>query len=147
MKFQKPLRVKVVIVMTTLKLAFMLLTIVLFYFTKDLEPGARNAMTGIRDGIIEGYGLNYNDLNYAFGKLIGRSIFPLIFAGLTLYFITLRKFWPTIVAVILDILTGFSLGIPLFTILILIVLLTKPARNYLKGIQPETASDILDEGL
>tara|TARA_Y100000815_G_C13032389_1_gene383628 strand:+ start:192 stop:611 length:420 start_codon:yes stop_codon:yes gene_type:complete len=132
----KPLVVKIIIGIILLKLTIILLTIGLFYLTKDLDPTTITAMTGIRDGIIEKFNLNSTGLEYEFGRLIGKLLIPAILAILTLTFVVNRKFWFALIVVSLDFMFGLSQGFPLLTIVILIMILTNPTRNYLKNTNP-----------
>ena len=147
MNAQRPFRLQIVITFTLLKFSIFLLTIGLLYLTKDMDPNALNAMTGIRDGIIKTFELDINNLDYEFGRLIGKLFFPILFSVLIIYFIVKRKFWPTIVAVILDILTGHTYGVPLLSYVILIVIFTKPAKYYSKNLMVQRYSDLLDHDI
>jgi hypothetical protein len=89
-------------------------------------------MAGIREGLIEKFNLNSNNLEYEFGRLIGKLFIPILLGILTLVFVVNRKFWSTIIAVSLDLIMGLSQGVPLLTVVILIIILTNPTRNYLK---------------
>lgn len=132
MNSKKPLSVKIVIGLTLVKLIIILLTISLFYVTKDLDPTEGTTMAGIREGLIEKFNLNSNNLEYEFGRLIGKLFIPILLGILTLVFVVNRKFWSTIIAVSLDLIMGLSQGVPLLTVVILIIILTNPTRNYLK---------------
>lgn len=131
MSEKKPVIIQGITALLAVKLVIALLTLILFYFAKDLPLGAETALAGMRDAVVDQFGLDISDPDYAFGQLIGKMIVPSLLTFGALLFVLMRKFWPTVVVMTLDFLFGLSQGIPIMAVIILILLWTNPSRDYL----------------
>ncbi|MEZ4688481.1 MAG: hypothetical protein R3B47_21190 [Bacteroidia bacterium] len=127
----KPITVKVITGLLVFKLIVIFLTIAFFYFTKDIDPNSRSALAGIRDGIIELNDLDKTNFGYALGRLIGKQVIPFLLMILALVFVHERRFWPILIVLFLNLLIEASQGIPLLTIIMIILLWTRSAKSYL----------------
>jgi len=130
---KKPSGVKVIIGITTWKLVAILVIIGTFYFTRDMDPAARNVAAGMRDAIIKRFSINMANFDYELGRLIGKFVMPALLAIITLVSVYSRKFWLAIIVIIADLLIGLVHGFPILTLIILIIALTNPSRSYLKN--------------
>ncbi len=79
-----------------------------------------------------------NEFNYSLGLLTGTLIFPFALSALGLMFIRKRKYTPLIIVVVLDLLIALSRGIPFISVILLVLILMKPSRDYLR---PQVAED------
>ena len=131
MKEKKPVIIQGITALLAVKLVITLLTLILFYFAKDIPQGAETTLASMRDAVVEQFNLDISDPDYAFGQLIGKLIVPSLLTLGALLFILMRKFWPTVVVMTLDFLFGLSQGIPFMAVIILILLWTNPSRDYL----------------
>ena len=144
MTSRRPLATNIVRVLLFLRLGFMLLVVVFFTLTRNVNPEEQPVLAGIRSGIVNSFSLESNDFPYNFGRLIGYQLIPALFCILLLNIIEKRKFGPAVLVASLDLLIGFSLGIPVLQIAVLILILTNPTKNYLKKITVDTTPrDIL----
>lgn len=147
MNKKSPLILKIVKGYLLLRIVVFILVIITFFFVKDLNPSHLNVLTGIRKGIMNSFNLIEENIDYQFGLLIGKLIFPIVLNLLAFYFLSIRKFWLALISVFLVLLTGFTLGIPFLTFIILIIISCNPSRDYLKRIEPKRKInlDLIDE--
>ena len=130
MKNEKPLAVRFAKGLLLFKILFIILIIITFLFVRNLQGDS--TLVGIKDAIMDNLNLISNDPDYALGKLVGKSIVHIVIAVITIVLLHNRQLMATIIALLLSILIFISQGIPFIEIAVLILLLTKQARNYLK---------------
>ena len=130
MKNEKPLAVRFAKGLLLFKILFIILIIITFLFVRNLQGDS--ALVGVKDAIMDNLNLISNDPDYALGKLVGKSIVHIVIAVITIVLLHNRQLMATIIALLLSILIFISQGIPFIEIAVLILLLTKQARNYLK---------------
>ena len=130
MKNEKPLAVRFANGLLLFKILFIILIIITFLFVRNLQGDS--ALVGVKDAIMDNLNLISNDPDYALGKLVGKSIVHIVIAVITIVLLHNRQLMATIIALLLSILIFISQGIPFIEIAVLILLLTKQARNYLK---------------
>jgi hypothetical protein len=140
---KKPGNILIINVILAMKAFVFAATIIVFIFIKDVNPNERSFLSGMRRAIYEKFNLKSEDAHYFLGYLIGQLLIPIILTGLIFVFLKERKFWPMIIVVILDILYGLPVGIPVLSILILILVCSLPARNYFKGIENNPEDKVL----
>jgi len=145
MKSKKPTIVKVANGLILMKLITLVLSIALFYFVKDVDSSQQDITSGLKEGLIEAFNISSNDMDYAFGLLIGKLAIPILLLSLALTFFYNRKFGLVVAVMVLVFIVELTKGIPLLSLIILILLLTNPTRGYLKNEVVE--SDVLDENL
>lgn len=130
---KKPLAVKIVLGLIIFKLIFILLYIGLFYLAFYSTTEGMSLLTGIREAFVEILNFNSTNIDYEFGLLVGKLLIPILLSVLTLIFLVNRKFWLTIFIISIDILVGLSQGTPLLPLILFIMVVLNPTRNYLKN--------------
>ena len=133
MTTMKPKPINLIKGLLILRLTLTALIVIIFFFIKDLDNSQRTFWSGLQNGIIASLHSDDSDPNILFGYLVGQALFPVILALLQIKFINDRRYIPMLITVILDLLFGLSQGFTLFPIIILIVILTQPTKNYLKN--------------
>ena len=130
MKNEKPLAVRFAKGLLLFKILFIILIIITFLLVRNLQGDS--TLVGIKAAIMDNLNLISNDPDYALGKLVGKSIVHIVIAVITIVLLHNRQLMATIIALLLSILIFISQGIPFIEIAVLILLLTKQARKYLK---------------
>ena len=130
MKNEKPLAVRFAKGLLLFKILFIILIIITFLFVRNLQGDS--TLVGIKAAIMDNLNLISNDPDYVLGKLVGKSIVHIVIAVITIVLLHNRQLMATIIALLLSILIFISQGIPFIEIAVLILLLTKQARKYLK---------------
>ena len=133
MTTMKPKPINLIKGLLIFRLTLTALIVIIFFFIKDLDNSQRTFWSGLQNGIIASLHSDDSDPTILFGYLVGQALFPVILALLQIKFINDRRYIPMLITVILDLLFGLSQGFTLFPIIILIVILTQPTKNYLKN--------------
>jgi hypothetical protein len=100
--------------------------------TKDVTVGEESIRAGMRAALNNRLGLNYGFSSYEFGYLMGSVMFPMLFVALVFLFVLKRKFVWVVVFAVLELIVGLAFSFPFLSIIILVVILTNPTRDYLK---------------
>ena len=135
----KPTSIKIIKGLLIFRLILTGIIVVVFFFIKDLDSSQRTFWTGLKNGIIASLHLDSENTNTIFGYLIGSILIPVILGLLQIKFVNERKYKAMLITVIFDLIFGLSQGFSLFPIIILILILTQPTKNYLKN-KEETQS-------
>jgi len=139
---KKPWTIKVIIGFFIAKLFFIALIIITFGIVKDIDSATRTFGAGIKDAMVRRYHLDMTESSYAFGKLMGLNLIPLLVAVLGIIFILNRKYIPTLVTLIIDLLIGLGMMNPFVAIINIILFLQKKSKYYMKGIDESIEKDM-----
>jgi hypothetical protein len=130
---KKPLSVKVLNILLWLKIAALPLILLMYFATSDVADATeRSVAAGMRQALIERFNVSYGYSAYEFGYLVGNLGIKIIPAILLLIFVAKRKFTWVIIFLCLDFLFALSSGFPLLSIVVVVLVVTNPTRNYLK---------------
>ena len=144
---RKPTGTKIAIALLLLKIALPILTMIIYSVIAEMELSNRGILAGIRAGIEDWYGLNLaNSAEFNSGLILGRSMFPIVASLGALYAILSRRFTWVVVTLLINLVFDASSGFPIMVLLILVLCLINPTRNYLR-IRPSIDERILDSDL
>jgi hypothetical protein len=138
---KKPWTIKVIIGLFITKLIFIALIIITFGIVKDIDSDTRTGGAGIKDALVSSFNLDMSNSAYAFGTLIGTNLIPALVAILGIIFILNRKFIPSLIILIIDLLIGLGMMNPFIAITNIILFLLKSSKNYMKGIDESVKKD------
>lgn len=102
----------------------------------DFESG-QGLISWFMQGMIELFELKTEDMDFALGQLTGKLMVPSVLTLLAYLLLRASKYWPTLIVLALDLMFGLSAGIPVLTIIVLVLLSTKPAREFLQQERPQ----------
>ena len=128
---KKPITVKAITSLLVFKLVVIFLTIAFFYFSKNIDPNSKSILAVIKDAIIVFNDLDTSNFGYALGRLSAKQFIPFVLVIWALIFVHERRFWAILIVLFLNLLIEASQGIPLLTIIMIILLWTRSAKSYL----------------
>ncbi|WP_044211667.1 hypothetical protein [Flammeovirga sp. OC4] len=133
MKDRKPISIKIIQFVIVLRLSVTIGIIITYFFFKDLPADQLSWETGVRDATVEQFELNTSDTRYALGQLIGVLLLRSTFILLTWLFIDLKKLKLARTMGIIQVLLEVGrLVFPSTSLIILVLLFRKSAKNYLE---------------
>lgn len=135
-----PTSIKAIKILLFFKLSIIVLTVASFWFLKDIDSSTRSVLSGIKDGIIDHFDLAVDNKNteYQFGRLLGNLLIPFLLIILLIFSIKEKRFIASIIFISIDIVFGLAKGLPILSIILLILILTTSSRIYLKQIAKNT---------
>jgi hypothetical protein len=132
----KPTIVSIAQAVLLLRLLTIILGVVLFaVFRYDFEPGD-SYISWFMQGMIDLFELKIEDMDFALGQLTGKLVVPSVLTLLAYLLLRATKYWPTLIVLAIDLMFGLSAGMPVLTIAVLVLLSTKPAREFLQQQRP-----------
>ena len=130
----KPWTIKVIIGLFITRLIFIFFFIITFGIVKDIDSATRTSGAGVKEAMVRRFNLDMSDSGYAFGTLIGTNLIPALVAILGIIFILNRKYIPTLITLIIDLLIGLGMMNPFMAIINIVLFLLKRSKKYMKGI-------------
>jgi hypothetical protein len=124
----RPKGISLLIGITYFKVILLILIIFIFWLCLDSD---NQSAKGALDAFSDWYNLDLSNPQYAFGKLIGKFIFPILFCILQLVSIYKRKRKLTITFLLFELIgTLARKGFPLFSIIGIIIMFLKSSKHY-----------------
>lgn len=131
-----PKIIKIILVLTCLRLAILLLTLSTAIILVNIEPTSETII-GFKAGFLNAiFGSYYGSItSEQWGYLFGYYFIPIILIISNILFLARPNFWGLIVVLILQSIIGLSniIGFIYSLTILLIVLLNKDAKTYLKN--------------
>ena len=129
---QKPPSVRLLLGLTLFKIIVAPAILAAYLMTGDVEESDRSFANGLRTVINNRFDVGYGISAYGVGFIMGEMAIPLLILFLLLAMVIRRNFVWAIVAVSLDLLVSFRAGPPVLSIVMFLLVLTNPTKNYLK---------------
>jgi len=129
---KKPLSVRILLGLIFFKIIIVPTIIAAYLMTGDVDASDISFSGGLRQAINDRFGVSFGVSGYDVGYIMGKLGIPLAISFLLLTVVSRRNFVWTVVAVSLDLLVSMASGLPL-PIVMLVMVLTNPTRDYLKG--------------
>jgi len=129
---KKPFSVRILLGLIFLKILVAPIILALYLMTGDVDASDMSFLAGIRQAINNNFGVGYGISGGNTGYLIGKMLIPLLVVFALLFTVSRRKFKWAVVAVCFDLLVSMAGGMPVMSIVILVLVLTNPTKRYLQ---------------
>ncbi len=132
----KPLTIKIALVLAFIQLIAIFFVIVVFNGLKAIDTHTPSLALSLHDSIVNYFHLDLvkHDANYALGTMVTNLFFPTILTIVSIIGMFRKKYWLSLIPITFSFLWEMSFGFPVISSGIILLLLSNPSRKYLSAV-------------